>query len=54
MTARFAGRCTPMVASEPMPISISPSPVITATFSFGFASARPSPIIAAPPIAPQR
>ena len=31
MTARFAGRCTPMVASAPMPISISPSPVITAT-----------------------
>ena len=43
-----------MLASEPMPMSISPSPVITSTRRFGCANARPSPIIAVPPIAPQR
>ena len=53
-SARLFGFCTPMVARLPIPISISPSPVMTATRAFGFASARPSPIIAAPPIAPQR
>jgi hypothetical protein len=49
---RFGGRSTAMVASEPMLISISPSPVMTSTFRFGCASAKPSPIIEAAPIAP--
>ena len=44
----------PAVASPPMPISGSPSPVITATRRSGLASARPSPIMAAPPMAAQR
>ena len=52
--ARLPGFCTPMVARLPSPISISPSPVMTATRAAGLASARPSPIIAAPPMAPQR
>ena len=51
---RLAGFCRPTVARLPMPISISPSPVITTTGSFGCASARPSPIMTAPPMAPQR
>ncbi len=40
--------------ASPCPINISPSPVTTATRRLGCASARPSPIMAAPPIAPQR
>ena len=43
-----------MVASEPRPISMSPSPVSTSTRRRGWASARPRPTIAVPPIAPQR
>src|SRR5579883_232141 len=42
-----------MVARLPMPISISPSPVMTRTPRRGCASAKPSPIIAALPMAPQ-
>src|SRR5262249_61740569 len=48
---RFFGCLTPMVARLPTPISTSPSPVITATRRSGRASAKPSPTIAAQPIA---
>ena len=50
---RFFGASTAIVASEPTFISISPSPVMTSTRRFGCASASPSPIIDAPPMAPQ-
>ena len=53
-TDRFAGFATATVSSPPIPISASPSPVITATGRSGRASARPSPITAAPPMAPHR
>ena len=52
--ARLGGRCAPIVASAPNPISISPSPVTTRTRRSGRAIAKPSPTIAEAPIAPHR
>ena len=49
----MGGASTAMDASEPIFINISPSPVITITLRFGCASASPSPIMEAAPIAPQ-
>ena len=51
--ARLFGGCADG-GEGPMPISMSPSPVSTSTRRAGWASAMPSPTIAAPPMAPQR
>src|SRR6201996_411312 len=54
MIVRLGGFCSVIVASAPTFISSSPSPVATSTRRFGCASASPSPIIGAAPIAPPR
>src|SRR5690242_7835811 len=52
MIDRFGGLSSAMVASAPTFIRSSPSPVTTRTRRSRRASARPSPIMQAPPIAP--
>jgi hypothetical protein len=50
--ARLGRFSTPIVASAPTFINSSPWPLTTSTRLSGRASARPSPIMQAPPMAP--